>query len=125
MGGRIISLELQFALIIGALATYTYVIYKIRKSNVRIDDMIIWVIGSVLLLLLSIFPIIPAKIASILGFISAANFIFCAIIFFLLLMVFSLSVKLSQQHEKLKDITHNLAMLEKRLEERRKNDAHE
>ncbi|MBS3200960.1 DUF2304 domain-containing protein [Turicibacter bilis] len=124
MGGRIISLELQFALIIGALATYTYVIYKIRKSNVRIDDMIIWVIGSVLLLLLSIFPIIPAKIASILGFISAANFIFCAIIFFLLLMVFSLSVKLSQQHEKLKDITHNLAMLEKRLEERRKNDAH-
>lgn len=28
MGGRIISLELQFALIIGALATYTYVIYK-------------------------------------------------------------------------------------------------
>ena len=124
MGDRIISLELQFSLIIGALATYTYVIYKIRKSNVRIDDMIIWVIGSVFLLILSIFPIIPAKIASILGFISAANFIFCAIIFFLLLMVFSLSVKLSQQHEKLKDITHNLAMLEKRLEERRKNDAH-
>ncbi|MGN9119657.1 DUF2304 domain-containing protein [Turicibacter bilis] len=120
MGDRIISLELQFSLIIGALATYTYVIYKIRKSNVRIDDMIIWVIGSVFLLILSIFPIIPAKIASILGFISAANFIFCAIIFFLLLMVFSLSVKLSQQHEKLKDITHNLAMLEKRL----KNDAH-
>lgn len=124
MGDRIISLELQIALIIGALATYSYVIYKIRKANVRIDDMIIWILGSVLLLILSIFPIIPAKIASILGFISAANFIFCAIIFFLLLMVFSLSVKLSQQHEKLKDITHNLAMLEKRLEERRKNDAH-
>ena len=120
MGDRIISLELQFSLIIGALATYTYVIYKIRKSNVRIDDMIIWVIGSVFLLILSIFTIIPAKIASILGFISAANFIFCAIIFFLLLMVFSLSVKLSQQHEKLKDITHTLAILEKRL----KNDAH-
>ncbi len=116
MGGRIISLELQFALLIGAIATYSYVIYKIRKSNVRIDDMIIWIIGSVFLLMLSIFPIIPAKIASLLGFISAANFIFCAIIFFLLLMVFSLSVKLSQQHEKLKDITHTLAMLEKRLE---------
>lgn len=120
MGGKIISLELQIALIIGAIATYTYVIYKIRKSNVRIDDMIVWIIGSVLLLILSIFPIIPAKISSILGFISASNFIFCAIIFFLLLMVFSLSVKLSQQHEKLKDITHNLAMLEKKLEEENK-----
>lgn len=119
MDDRIISLELQIALIIGALTTYSYVIYKIRKANVRIDDMIIWILGSVVLLALSIFPIIPAKIASVLGFISASNFIFCSIIFFLLLMVFLLSVKLSQQHEKIKDITHTVAMLEKGLEEQK------
>ena len=48
--GRIISPELQVCLVLGSIGTYLYIIYKIRKSNVRIDDMIVWIIGSILLL---------------------------------------------------------------------------
>lgn len=118
---RIISLELQVCLILGAIGTYFYIIYKIRKANVRIDDMIVWIIASITLLLLSIIPWIPAYLANLTGFISAANFIFTAIIAFLIFMVFGLSIKISQQHEKLKDITHKLAMLEKELKEHKIN----
>lgn len=114
---RIISLELQACMILGAIGTYFYIIYKIRKANVRIDDMIIWIIASVVLLIFSIIPEIPAKLANIIGFMSAANLIFTAIIAFLLFMVFGLSVKLSQQHEKMKDLTHKIAILEKELKE--------
>lgn len=115
--GRIISPELQVCLILGSLGTYLYIIYTIRKANVRIDDMIVWIIGSLLLLILSVIPWIPAKMATIAGFISAANFIFTAIIAFLIFIVFGLSIKLSQQHEKLKDLTHKVAILEKKLKE--------
>ncbi|WP_195218183.1 DUF2304 domain-containing protein [Turicibacter sanguinis] len=115
--GRIISLELQVCLILGSIGTYLYIIYKIRKSNVRIDDMIIWIIGSILLLILSVIPWIPSKLAEIVGFISAANFIFTSIISFLLFIVFGLSIKVSQQHEKLKDLTHKIAILEKEIKE--------
>lgn len=114
---RIISPELQVCLILGSLGTYLYIIYKIRKSNVRIDDMIIWIISSILLLLFSVIPWIPAKLAHIIGFMSAANLIFTAIIAFLLFIVFGISVKVSQQHEKLKDLTHKVAILEKKLKE--------
>lgn len=120
MNNGIITPELQLCLIIGALGVYFYIIYKIRKSNVRIDDMIIWILGSILLLVLSVLPIIPAKLAEFVGFMSAANFIYTSIIAFLMIMVFGLSIKISQQHEKMKDITHKLAILEKEIKERQK-----
>lgn len=115
--GHIISLELQLCLILGSIGTYLYIIYKIRKSNVRIDDMIIWIISSIILLMFSMIPWIPAKLAEVVGFMSAANLIFTSIIAFLLFIVFGLSVKLSQQHEKLKDLTHKVAILEKNINE--------
>lgn len=117
---RIISTELQVCLILGAVGTYLYIIYKIRKANVRIDDMIIWIIASVLLLVLSVIPWIPARLADVVGFMSAANFIFTSIIAFLLFMVFGLSIKISQQHEKMKDLAHKIAILEKKLKESQK-----
>lgn len=116
---RIISLELQVCLILGSLGTYLYIIYKIRKANVRIDDMIVWIIASLVLLVLSVIPWSTAKIADIIGFISAANFIFTAIIAFLIFIVFGLSIKVSQQHEKLKDLAHKVAILEKEIKENR------
>lgn len=117
MSSRVITIELQVVMICGAIAMYAYVIYKIRKSNVRIDDMILWIISSVILLIISLFPIIPAKLATLIGFMTTSNFIISALIFFLLLVVFSLSIKFSQQHEKLKDMAHRLAILEKKLHE--------
>lgn len=117
---RIISPELQIGLILGSIGTYFYIIYKVRKANVRIDDMIVWIIASILLLLLSVIPWIPAKLADIVGFISAANFIFTIIIAFLLFIIFGLSIKVSQQHEKLKDLTHKVAIIEKNIKEDKK-----
>lgn len=115
MNQGLISFQLQLYLIIASVAVYLFVIYKIRKSNVRIDDMIIWIIGSIVLLILSMFPLISDYLADIIGFRTAANLIFTSILGFLLLMVFTLSIKLSQQHEKIKDLTHKIAMLEREL----------
>ena len=121
MNQGIISFQLQLCLIFASVAVYLFVIYKIRKSNVRIDDMIIWIIGSVILLILSIFPVISDYLSEIIGFRTAANLIFTSILGFLFLMVFSLSIKLSQQHEKMKELTHKIAMLERELSVEKSN----
>lgn len=121
MNQGIISFQLQLCLILASVAVYLFVIYKIRKSNVRIDDMIIWIIGSVILLILSIFPVISDYLSEMIGFRTAANFIFTSILGFLLLMIFTLSVKLSQQHEKIKELTHKIAILERELSVEKSN----
>lgn len=118
MNGTILPIQLQIIFILGCLATYFYVIHKVRKANVRIDDMIMWILGAIGLLFLSLFPIVPAEFAYLLGFMSASNFIFSCLFFFLIVMVFSLSIKMSQQHEKMKELTHKLAMMEKELKDK-------
>lgn len=115
----ILEFGFQIILIIGCILTYMYIIRTIRKSNVRIDDIIIWVIGILILFIFSMFPIIPAKLADLFNFISPANFIFFTVIFFLFIMVFSLTIKVSQQQEKIKDLTHKLAMFEKGLNKKK------
>ena len=111
--GSIISVQLQVILIIGCLFTYWYIIRKIKKSNVRIDDIIIWIIGLFILLIFSFFPNIPALLTKLIGVEAAVNTIFFIVIFFLFMMVFLLTVKVSQLHEKMKDLTHQLALASK------------
>ncbi|WP_317326674.1 DUF2304 domain-containing protein [Turicibacter sanguinis] len=120
MSGQILPFQLQLLLILGCLVTYFFIIHKVKKANVRIDDMILWILGAITLLFLGVFPWIPAQLAYYLGFMSASNFIFCCLIFFLLLMLFSLSIKVSQQQEKIKELTHKIAMMEKNYEENSK-----
>ena len=117
----VLDFSFQVILVIGCILTYMYIIRTIRKSNVRIDDIIIWVIGILILFVFSVFPIIPAKLATLFNFISPANFIFFSVIFFLFVMVFLLTIKVSQQQEKVKDLTHKLAMFEKELNKKRVN----
>lgn len=112
--GTIISVQLQVLLIIGCLFTYWYIICKIKKANVRIDDIIVWIIGLFILLIFSIFPNIPALLTKLIGVEAAVNTIFFMVIFFLFMMVFLLTVKVSQLQEKIKDLTHQLALASKR-----------
>lgn len=109
----IIKIQLQLILIIGCIFTYWYIIRKVKKSNVRIDDIIIWIIGIVTFLVCSIFPQIPTFISDLLGFESPANSIFCLVIFFLFIMVFLLTIRVSQLQEKIKELTHTLALVDK------------
>ena len=111
--GSIISVQLQVLLIIGCLFTYWYIIRKIKKANVRIDDVVIWIIGLFILFIFSIFPKIPTLVTKLIGVEAAVNTIFFMVIFFLFMMVFLLTVKISQLQEKLKDLTHQLALASK------------
>lgn len=107
---NIINFQLQFVLIIGCLFTYGYIIHKIRKANVRIDDIIVWIIGIFIFLICCIFPKIPLFISHILGFETPANSIFFLVIFFLFIMTFLLTLRVSQLQEKVKELTQKIAL---------------
>ena len=107
---NIINFQLHIILIIGCLFTYYYIIHKVRKANVRIDDIIIWIIGIFIFLICCIFPKIPLFISDILGFETPANSIFFLVIFFLFIMTFLLTLRVSQLQEKIKELTQKIAL---------------
>lgn len=111
---------LQIVLIIVSILTFIMVIRKIRKSQMNIADSIVWILGSIFLILISIFSEIMDFLAVKLGFQSTVNFVFVFFIFFLLLMNFNLTTKISMLNEKVKNLNHAIALKEKYNEENKK-----
>lgn len=106
------SLTLRIVLIICSVLTFIFAIMKIRQSKLKIEDSIIWIIGSGLLIIMSIFSEAVEWISIKLGFMSPVNFVFIITIFFLLVIAFNYSIKMSMLNEKIKNLNHYIALKE-------------
>ena len=108
------SITLQILLIVISIITFFFVITKIRKSQLNIQDAVIWILLSLLLILKSLCLPFIEQIAHTLGFISTSNFVFTLMLFFLIIIVFGLAVKVSILNEKVKNLNHYIALKEKK-----------
>lgn len=110
-------MTLQTVMILSSIFTFIFIIFKIRKNGLNIDDSIIWILWSFLLLILSIFPQIPNFFSQKLGFMSTSNFIFAAFIFFLYILLFIQAIQISKIKEKQKELIQKLSIdeYEKRM----------
>lgn len=95
------SAVFRIALIIVSILTCAYVFRKIRKSQMRIEDTIFWIVFCLGVVVLSIFPQIASFMTNLLGMEAPVNFVFLAFIFILIMKNFMMSVKISQLEEKL------------------------
>lgn len=106
------ELQLQSVFIIVSILTLLFVVRKIRKHKLNIDDALIWMIWSIFLLVLSIFPQIPMAVSHWLGFMSTSNFILCLFIFFLYILFFYQTITVSVLKEKNKKLIQKLSLKE-------------
>lgn len=104
------GLKLQMFFVIASVLTFIFVIKKIQKHGLNIDDAIVWILWSIILLIVSVFPSIPTWISRKLGFMSTSNFIFCLFIFFLYIMLFNQTTQISKLKEKQKDLIQKLSI---------------
>ena len=100
----------QIVLIFVSLATVTFILRGIRKSQVQINDSLFWIFFSLVLLVFSVFPKLAEIIARALGIVSAVNFIFLFIIFLLLINQYQLTVRLSKLDTKFKNLVQTSAL---------------
>lgn len=103
---------LQVILFIVSIITFIFVIRKIRKSQLNIQDAVIWILLSILLVVMSLCLPFIDNLAHILGFMSTSNFVFSLILFFLIIIVFIQTVKISILNEKIKNLNHYIALKE-------------
>ena len=106
-------MNLQLVLIVASLLTFIYVIGRIRKHQLNIDDSIAWILWSIVLLILSIFPDLSKAISDFLGFESTSNFILTGFVFLLYIMVFFQNIRISELKEKNKKLIQRLSIAKK------------
>lgn len=102
---------LRIVLIVISVLAVLYALRKIRKAQLNIDDAFYWIIFSVILLVMSIFPVIPVWISEVLGIQSPANFVFLFMIFMLLIRLFTNSIELSVQKHRLNNLIQKIAIM--------------
>ncbi|MCD8224630.1 MAG: DUF2304 domain-containing protein [Clostridiales bacterium] len=110
------STMLRICLIVASVLTMAMMMHKIRRSRVRTEDAIFWVLFSLVLIVFSVFPGLAYLLSDLVGTQAPSNFIFTLVIFLLLVKVFSLTVRLSQTEMKLQELVQRIA-----LEETEKN----
>lgn len=104
------SAQLNIFFIIISTVTLIYIIMQIRKHKLNIDDSILWIFWSIVLLIVSIFPNLSFYIAEKMGFQSTSNFILCLFIFILYMILFFQNIKISEIRDKNKQLVQKISI---------------
>ena len=108
------SIVLRIILIISSFIAFILCIKRIKQSKLKVSNSVTWMVGSILLVLMSIFSNAVAWFSEKLGFMSPVNFVFLIIIAFLLIQTFIDNMHITELNEKVKDLDHYIALKEYR-----------
>lgn len=106
------SITLRAILIFCSILSFILCIKKIKQAKLKVENSIIWMVGSILLIFMSIFSNIVEWISIKLGFMAPVNFVFVVIIGFLLIEAYMNNLKITELNEKIKNLNHYIAMNE-------------
>ena len=106
------SIALRVLLIIVSVMNTLNILRRIRKSKLQIDYSIFWLVFSIILIVIAVFPQIVIKLAQIIGFQSPANMVFLLVIFALMFKSFQSTLEISQLQYKIEELTQKIALEE-------------
>lgn len=112
------TITLRVILIICSLIAFFLCVKRIKQAKLKVSNSVMWMVGCLILILMSIFSNVVEWISVKLGFIAPVNFVFLTMIGFLLIQMFIYNIRISELNEKIKDLNHYIALKEN--EERNK-----
>lgn len=116
---------MNYFFIILAIIFMIYVYSNVKKQEFSIEESVFWVLGSLVLLILSIFYKSLDKIAIYFGVSYAPSFVFVIAIMFLLFMNFRNCKKLSKQKEKIIELAQRMSIIEFEMGKSKKGETDE
>lgn len=116
---------LQILLIIFSILLLILIIKDVSQSKIIFSDFSYWLLFSLFLILIAIFPSVAGWLALLMGVKTVAFSVFLMVVTMLIMLTLSLSFKVSILNRRFIQLTQNLALLEnengRRLEKLEKN----
>jgi len=112
---NVVPYKIQIISIVGALAFMFFIFRLIAKGKLREEYSIIWIICTVILLVFSFWRNGLDVMAKLLGVYYAPALVFLAAIFAIIVFLVHLSVVNSRQHEQIKKLTQEMAILKSKI----------
>lgn len=109
-----------FYIILG-VALFIYIVCVVVKGTFDIYESIFWLIGTVIILILSIFPNLIIWLAGLIGIEYAPSLLFLLVAVFLLFVNFRNTQKIVKQKEKILSLAQDVAILKYEMEKKEEN----
>jgi len=117
------SVAMRILLIVGSLWTAFYVLRRVRKSRMRTEDSVFWLVFSLILVLMGLVPDLVTGLASLMGVMSAANLVFLVVIFLLMIKLFLMDQRISSLQRQAAETAQQVAIQGRIAEEEQKRQA--
>lgn len=111
------SFYLRVLLGIVVIAYFVMIMHFVKKKMLALKYILLWLFSGVVMMLLVLFPQLLKLFVNLVGIETPMYGLFLAGIFFSLLISMSLTAIVSKQTDRIKNLTQNNAMLEKRVRE--------
>ncbi|MDD6070733.1 MAG: DUF2304 domain-containing protein [Clostridiales bacterium] len=111
---------LEILILIGTFVSVIYILLRIHKLKIKMEDTVFWICFAVLIAVLGTIPEVASWMATLLGIQSPVNLVFLVIIGLLIEKLFTISVTLSMLEEKVTILSAELAIRSRDAAEGRK-----
>lgn len=107
------SIQIRVALIALAALLLVGIVRLVFKGRLQLKYSLMWLVLSLLLIVVAVFPGIVTWLAGLLGFLAPSNLVLFAAVFCLLLVCLSLTVIVSWQSRDIRSLIQRVALIEK------------
>lgn len=111
------NIILRIALIIIMIIYLVFVARAVKRKNMRISYLVLWIIIGLFLVIALLFPNLIFEISGLVGFEIPLNMIFSIAIFIVLYFIHELMTLISKEEKKNTMLIQEVSILKKRIEE--------
>ena len=103
--------------LLGIIFYFAIIFYLLKKKALMLKYTLLWIFSGIIMAIMLLFPALLKKFSLLIGISTPSNALFAAILFFILLILMSLTSIISRLNEKNIKLIQSVAILEKRVRE--------
>ena len=115
------NIRTQILVVVLAVTALLWIIRKICRKGIEVKYSLLWILLGIGVIIFACFPQFTAWLAQLVGIGQPINMVFFAGFCFALVIIFSLSVAVSRLSNKVKRLTKEMALMEKKIEDQKEN----
>lgn len=112
-----IPTTLRIVLIIGVITYFVIILMFLKNKTLSLKYTLLWLMAGLILGIMVIWPMTLTWFIRMLGIVDNMNGLFILCIAFIIMILMSLTSIVSNQNEKMKNLTQTIAKMEKRIRE--------
>ena len=108
--------RLQIIMITASILFLCYIVLMLRNRKIELKYVLVWLFAVICLLTADILAVLVRLISRLLNIVEPVNTLFLLVIFFILLILFTLTIALSRNALRVKTLTQEIGILKMQLD---------